>query len=127
MFSKSRLLLGVSIWIRLQLAESPAFQKMKDEGKQSKAPLTEAFGNWTNGKIAILALLVGVLYLPTATATVSVAGTPVKEDITLLGAPGTAEESHTGQFLTKLVEPAKPRGQARSARPRRRREAAGAR
>jgi MFS family permease len=56
-FLLSVLLLGVSIWIRMQLAESPAFQKMKDEGKQSKAPLTEAFGNWTNGKIAILALL----------------------------------------------------------------------
>jgi MFS family permease len=56
-FLLSVVLLGVSIWIRLQLAESPLFQKMKDEGKQSKAPLTEAFGNWTNGKIAILALL----------------------------------------------------------------------
>src|SRR5436190_5273273 len=56
-FLLSVVLLGVSIWIRLQLAESPAFRKMKDEGKQSKAPLTEAFGNWTNGKIAILALL----------------------------------------------------------------------
>ncbi len=56
-FLLSVLLLGVSIWIRLQLAESPAFQKMKDEGAQSKAPLTEAFGNWENGKIAILALL----------------------------------------------------------------------
>ncbi len=56
-FLLSVLLLGVSIWIRLQLAESPAFQKMKDEGKQSKAPLKEAFGNWRNGKIAILALL----------------------------------------------------------------------
>jgi MFS family permease len=41
----------------LQLAESPLFQKMKDEGTQSKAPLTEAFGNWSNAKIAILALL----------------------------------------------------------------------
>jgi MFS family permease len=56
-FLLSVVLLGVSIWIRLQLAESPLFQKMKDEGKQSKAPLKEAFGNWTNGKIAILALL----------------------------------------------------------------------
>jgi MFS family permease len=56
-FLLSALLLIVSIWIRLQLAESPAFQKMKNEGKQSKAPLKEAFGNWTNGKIAILALL----------------------------------------------------------------------
>jgi MFS family permease len=56
-FLLSVVLLGVSVWIRLQLAESPAFQKMKDEGKQSKAPLSEAFGNWTNGKIAVLALL----------------------------------------------------------------------
>jgi len=56
-FLLSVVLLGVSIWIRLQLAESPAFQKMKDEGKQSKAPLKEAFGNWANGKIAVLALL----------------------------------------------------------------------
>jgi MFS family permease len=56
-FLLSALLLIVSIWIRLQLAESPMFQKMKDEGKQSKAPLSEAFGNWANAKIAILALL----------------------------------------------------------------------
>jgi MFS family permease len=55
-FLLSIVLLGVSIWIRLKLAESPMFQKMKDEGKQSKAPLTEAFGNWANAKIAILAL-----------------------------------------------------------------------
>ena len=52
----SIILLGISIWIRLQLSESPMFQKMKDEGKQSKAPLTEAFGNWRNGKIALIAL-----------------------------------------------------------------------
>src|SRR3954471_22067211 len=56
-FLLSAILLAVSIWIRLQLAESPAFQRMKEEGTQSKAPLTEAFGNWTNGKIALLALL----------------------------------------------------------------------
>ena len=56
-FLLSAVLLGVSIWIRLQLAESPLFQQMKDEGTQSKAPLTEAFGNWSNAKIAILALL----------------------------------------------------------------------
>jgi MFS family permease len=56
-FLLSVILLGVSIWIRLQLAESPAFQKMKDEGTRSKAPLKEAFGNWANGRIAILALL----------------------------------------------------------------------
>jgi MFS family permease len=52
----SILLLGVSIWIRTQLAESPLFQKMKDEGKRSKAPLSEAFGNWQNGKYALIAL-----------------------------------------------------------------------
>jgi MFS family permease len=55
-FLLSAILLAVSIWIRLQLAESPVFAKMKAEGKGSKAPLTEAFGNWSNAKIAILAL-----------------------------------------------------------------------
>src|ERR1700726_583605 len=53
----SLILLGISVWIRLQLSESPVFQKMKDEGTRSKAPLTEAFGNWQNGKIAVIALL----------------------------------------------------------------------
>jgi MFS family permease len=53
----SIVLLGISIWIRMQLSESPLFQKMKDEGKGSKAPLSEAFGNWQNGKIALIALL----------------------------------------------------------------------
>ena len=56
-FLLSALLLVISIWIRLQLAESPMFQKMKEEGTQSKAPLKEAFGTWSNAKIAILALL----------------------------------------------------------------------
>jgi MFS family permease len=56
-FILSAVLLAVSIWIRLKLAESPLFQKMKAEGKQSKAPLREAFGTWRNGKIALLALL----------------------------------------------------------------------
>jgi MFS family permease len=46
-----------SVWIRLSLNESPAFQKMKSEGKTSKAPLTESFGEWKNLKIVILALL----------------------------------------------------------------------
>ncbi len=55
-FLVSVLLLGVSVWIRLQLAESPAFKKMKDDGKTSKAPLTEAFGEWRNAKVAIIAL-----------------------------------------------------------------------
>jgi MFS family permease len=52
----SILLLGISIWIRMQLSESPMFQKMKDEGTRSKAPLSEAFGNWQNGKVALIAL-----------------------------------------------------------------------
>jgi hypothetical protein len=55
-FLLSIILLGFSIWIRLQLAESPAFQRMKEEGTRSKAPLTEAFGRWDNAKIALLAL-----------------------------------------------------------------------
>lgn len=55
-FLVSVLLLGISVWIRMRLNESPVFQKMKDEGKGSKAPLTEAFGNWGNAKIVILAL-----------------------------------------------------------------------
>jgi MFS family permease len=55
-FLVSSLLLLVSVWIRMQMNESPAFQKMKAEGKQSKAPISEAFGQWKNAKIAILAL-----------------------------------------------------------------------
>ena len=58
-FLVSIVLLGVSVWIRLRLNESPVFQKMKDEGKSSKAPLTEAFANWSNAKIVILALIGG--------------------------------------------------------------------
>ena len=49
-------LLAVSVWIRLSMNESPAFQKMKSEGKTSKAPLTESFGQWKNLKIVLLAL-----------------------------------------------------------------------
>src|SRR5579864_2590077 len=45
-FLASAVLLGISVWIRLSLAESPAFVKMKSEGKQSKAPLTESFAKW---------------------------------------------------------------------------------
>ena len=56
-FLISALLLGVSLWIRLQLQESPVFQKMKDEGTNSKAPISEAFGNWKNGRWALIALL----------------------------------------------------------------------
>ncbi len=56
-FIVSIALLGISVWIRLQMNESPAFQKMKAEGKTSKAPLAESFGQWKNLKIVILALL----------------------------------------------------------------------
>ena len=56
-FLLSIALLGISVWIRLSLNESPAFQKMKAEGKTSKAPLSESFGQWKNLKIVILALL----------------------------------------------------------------------
>ncbi len=56
-FLVSIILLAVSMWIRMQLAESPVFQKMKDEGTTSKAPLTEAFGKWGNLKWVLIALL----------------------------------------------------------------------
>jgi MFS family permease len=56
-FIASIFLLGISIWIRLSLNESPAFKKMKEEGKASKAPLSESFGRWSNLKIVILALV----------------------------------------------------------------------
>ncbi|OJX28655.1 MAG: MFS transporter [Burkholderiales bacterium 68-12] len=55
-FLVSILLLAVSVWIRLSLSESPAFQKMKAEGKTSKAPLSESFGQWKNLKIVLIAL-----------------------------------------------------------------------
>ncbi len=58
-FLLSILLLGVSIWIRLQLEESPAFARIKASGKGSKTPLREAFGRWDNAKIALLALFGG--------------------------------------------------------------------
>jgi MFS family permease len=55
-FLLSIILLGISVWIRLKLNESPLFKQMKEEGKGSKAPLKDAFGNWSNAKIVILAL-----------------------------------------------------------------------
>jgi MFS family permease len=60
-FIVSIALLAVSLWIRMQLEESPVFQKMKDEGKTSKAPLTEAFGQWSNLKIVLIALFGAVV------------------------------------------------------------------
>ena len=56
-FIVSIVLLGVSVYIRLSMNESPAFQKMKSEGKTSKAPLAESFGQWKNLKVVILALI----------------------------------------------------------------------
>lgn len=55
-FLASIILLGISLYIRLQMNESPAFQKMKSEGSESKAPLKEAFGTWRNAKIGLIAL-----------------------------------------------------------------------
>lgn len=55
-FLLSAVLLGISVWIRLALDESPVFQAMKREGKRSKAPLRESFGEWGNLKIVLLAL-----------------------------------------------------------------------
>ncbi|HET6526422.1 MFS transporter [Sphingopyxis sp.] len=55
-FLISIILLGVSLWIRLQLEESPVFRQMKEEGTTSKAPLTEAFGRWENLKWVLVAL-----------------------------------------------------------------------
>lgn len=55
-FLGSILLLAVSMWIRMSMNESPAFQKMKDEGKLAEAPLSESFGEWKNLKIVLLGL-----------------------------------------------------------------------
>lgn len=56
-FLVSIVLLGISVWIRMQLQESPAFKKMKEEGTGSKAPISEAFGQWKNARVALFALL----------------------------------------------------------------------
>ncbi len=56
-FLVSMLLLGVSLWIRLKLHESPTFQKMIAEGKGTKKPLAEAFGEWKNLKVVLLSLV----------------------------------------------------------------------
>jgi MFS family permease len=60
-FLISIVLLAISLWIRLQLAESPVFLKMKSQGTTSKAPLAEAFGRWSNLKIVIISLLGAVM------------------------------------------------------------------
>ena len=56
-FLVSILLLGVSLWIRLKLAESPSFKKMKAEGKGSKTPLKDSFMKWPNLKLVLIALV----------------------------------------------------------------------
>ena len=56
-FLLSIVLLAVSVWIRLKLAESPAFQRMKARGRTSRAPVAEAFGRWQNLKMVLIALL----------------------------------------------------------------------
>lgn len=55
-FLFSVILLGISTWIRLSLDESPMFKRMKAQGKQSKSPLRESFGQWPNLRIVLLAL-----------------------------------------------------------------------
>ncbi len=55
-FLISVVLLGVSVYIRLKLQESPIFVEMKAEGRLSRAPLTESFGQWRNARIVLLAL-----------------------------------------------------------------------
>jgi MFS family permease len=59
-FLLSIVLLGVSVWIRLQLNESPVFKRMKEEGKASKAPITESFLRWNNLKVVLAVLFGGV-------------------------------------------------------------------
>lgn len=55
-FLLSIVLLGISVWIRMQLSESPLFLEMKENGTLSKAPISESFFS-KNGKIVLLALL----------------------------------------------------------------------
>src|SRR4051794_35355313 len=55
-FMVSILLLAISVWVRLRLNGSPLFQEMKSQGKHSKAPLTESFANWSNGRLVLIAL-----------------------------------------------------------------------
>ncbi|HEX7812666.1 MAG TPA: MFS transporter [Burkholderiales bacterium] len=56
-FLFSIVLLGISVWMRLKLDESPAFRRMKAAGRTSKAPLSEAFGRWGNLKLVLVAFI----------------------------------------------------------------------
>lgn len=60
-FLFSAILLGLSIWMRMKLSESPEFAKLKAEGRQSQAPYREAFGHWPNAKLVLIAL-VGIMF-----------------------------------------------------------------
>jgi MFS family permease len=74
-FLGSIFLLAISVWIRLQMQESPVFQKMKEEGAQSKAPLVEAFGVITaplKGFLGLaLAVAVGAAFMAQPLITVA--------------------------------------------------------
>ena len=85
-FLLSIFLLAISVWIRLQMQESPAFKKMKEEGTGSKAPLSEAFGQWKNAKIALIALF----------------------GLTM----GQAVVWYTGQFYALFLHPEHPQGRS---------------
>ena len=59
-FLISILLLAISVWIRLQLNESPVFQRMKEDGATTKAPLRESFARWPNLRLVLIALFSAV-------------------------------------------------------------------
>ena len=60
-FLVSVVLLGVSLWVRMRLAESPVFTEMKAQAQLSRAPLSEAFGRWSNLKLVLIALTGAVM------------------------------------------------------------------
>jgi len=60
-FLLSSLLLGISLWIRLKLHESPAFKRMVAESTERQAPFRESFGTWKVGKFVLIAL-VGIMF-----------------------------------------------------------------
>src|SRR5207302_11081116 len=54
-FLTSAFLLAISVWMRAKLAESPEFQRLRDEGEIAKAPLREAFGTWRSLRQVLIA------------------------------------------------------------------------
>jgi MFS family permease len=117
-FIVSIILLAVSVWIRLQLHESPVFERIKAEGKTSKAPLSEAFGQWKNLKVVILALVgltagqavvwyTGQFYtLFFLTQTLKVSGTSANIMIAIALLIGTPFFLFFGKALTHYTNPA---------------------